>query len=312
MTTKPPPGAVAQSSLRTGLIAAIAAYTFWGGMPIYLKAVSDALTSEILVHRIIWSVPFGALILAMRKQWRETLKAFMDIKVIVILAISALAISLNWLTYIWAVVNDRILEASLGYYINPLMYVAAGVILFGEKLRAAQIIAVALATIGVLVLTIGVGVFPWISILLAVLFTIYGYIRKTAPVGAMPGLFIETVLLTPFAVVYLFVLMSAGTAAFLQQSAGLDILLVLAGPVTVIPLVLFAVSTRILTLTTVGFLQYIGPTIQFILGLYYGEPFALAHALCFGLIWSGLAVFSIDAVRASRSAAGATKEAEAA
>lgn len=287
--------------VRDGLLFGVIAYTLWGLFPIYLKAVGEASALEILAHRILWSVPFGALLIALRKQWGEVRKALTTPRVLVLLGVSALAISFNWLIYVWSVVNDRILEASLGYYINPLMYVAAGVFILGERLRLAQIIAVCLATIGVLVLTFGAGVFPWVSLTLAVLFTLYGYIRKTTPVGAMPGLFVETTLLSPLALIYLLWLMNSGAAVFLQSSITMDTLLVLAGPVTVVPLVLFALSARRLRLSTLGFLQYIGPTLQFVLGLYYGEAFTWAHGICFGLIWTALAVFSFDAARASRA-----------
>ncbi|MBL4620096.1 MAG: EamA family transporter RarD, partial [Marinicaulis sp.] len=192
-------------------------------------------------------------------------------------------------------------EASLGYFINPLMYIAAGVFILGERLRLAQIIAVGLATTGVLVLTLGAGAVPWISLALAVLFTLYGFLRKTIPVGAMPGLFVETTLLSPIALVYVIWLMGSGGAMFLNHSSSLDILLVLAGPVTVVPLVLFALTARRLKLSTLGFLQYIGPTLQFILALFYGETFTWAHGVCFGLIWVALAIFSIDAARANRA-----------
>jgi len=286
--------------LREGLIFGVIAYTLWGLFPIYLKAVGDASALEILAHRILWSVPFGAVLIALRKQWGEVAKAFTTPRVLMLLAVSALAISFNWLIYVWSVINDRVLEASLGYYINPLMYVAAGVFILGERLRLTQIIAVCLATIGVLVLTFGAGVFPWVSLTLAVLFTLYGYIRKTTPVGAMPGLFVETTLLSPLALVYLLWLMNSGAAVFLQSSTSMDVLLVLAGPVTVIPLVLFALSARRLRLSTIGFLQYIGPTLQFFLGLYYGETFTWAHGICFGLIWTALALFSFDAARTNR------------
>lgn len=289
------------SAVRDGLLFGVIAYTLWGLFPIYLKAVGEASALEILAHRILWSVPFGAVLIALRKQWGEVLKALTTPRVLILLGVSALAISFNWLIYVWSVVNDRILEASLGYYINPLMYVAAGVFILGERLRLAQIIAVCLATIGVLVLTFGAGVFPWVSLTLAVLFTLYGYIRKTTPVGAMPGLFVETTLLSPLALIYLLWLMNSGGAVFLQSSITMDTLLVLAGPVTVVPLVLFALSARRLRLSTLGFLQYIGPTLQFVLGLYYGEPFTWAHGVCFGLIWTALAVFSFDAARASRA-----------
>ncbi len=291
-----------RSDVQFGLIAGVAAYTFWGLFPAYLKTLDDVSALEILAHRIVWSVPFGALLIALRRQWPEVKTAFTTRRVLLLLGVSALAISGNWLIYVWSVINDHILEASLGYYINPLMYVGIGVFVLGERLRPAQIAAVIIAAAGVLVLTVGSGVFPWVSLALAILFTVYGYLRKTTPVGAMPGLFVETTLLSPIALVYLFWLLSSGGAVFLNQSAGKDMLLLLAGPVTVIPLVLFALSARRLKLSTVGFLQYIGPTVQFALAIYYGETFTTAHAICFGLIWTALAIFSFDAMRANRMA----------
>ncbi len=288
------------SAIRLGLICGVLAYGMWGLLPVYLKQLHGVDPMEIVGHRILWSVPFGALILSFRKQWRETLKAFLSPRVILVLGFSAAVIALNWLLYVWAVANDRVLQASLGYYINPLMFVAAGVFVLKEKLNAAQITAVALAAIGVAVLTFGAGVFPWVSLLLAVSFTAYGYARKMLNVGAMPGLFLETVLLSPFALVFLIWFSKTHGLAFGQGDIGMDALLVLAGPVTVAPLVLFALAARRLKFSTLGFLQYIGPTGQFILGLYYGEQFTLFHAVCFGLIWTALAIFSFDAVRRSR------------
>lgn len=296
------PNTAANLELRFGLFAGVAAYSLWGVLPAYLKALDDVSALEILSHRILWSVPFGALLIALRSQWKEVLAAFTTPRVLALLALSAAAIAVNWLIYVWAVINDRVLEASLGYYINPLIFVAAGVFVVGERLRRAQVIAVGLAAAGVMVLTIGAGVFPWVSIGLAVFFTIYGYLRKTTPAGAMPGLFVETTLLSPIALICLFWLSNAGAAVFLEQSAGKDALLILAGPVTVVPLVLFALAARRLLLSTLGFLQYIGPTLQFALGLYYGEAFTPAHVICFGLIWTALAIFSIDAARANRTA----------
>lgn len=288
--------------VRSGLIFGVAAYTLWGFFPVYLKLLSEVSALEVLSHRIFWSVPFGALLIFARKQWPDVRAAFADRRVLIMLALAASAIALNWLIYVWAVINDKVLQASLGYYINPLMYVAVGVLVMGEKMRRAQWAAIALATIGVLVLTFGAGVFPWASIALALLFTAYGYIRKTTNVGAMPGLFVEVTLLSPLALIYMFWITGSGAAVFLSGDLGLDITLILAGPVTVVPLVLFALSARRLRLSTVGFLQYIGPTLQFMLGIYYGEAFTLPHAVCFGLIWTGLAIFSIDAVRANRLA----------
>jgi len=286
--------------IRTGLLAAIFAYTFWGLFPLYLKTLSSVSAFEILGHRILWSVPFAAILLSWRHQWPEVMRAFTQPRVLTMLALAASAIAVNWLIYVWAVINDRILEASLGYYINPLMYVAAGVFILGERLRRIQLISVLIASAGVLVLTFGVGAFPWVAFALAALFTAYGYIRKITAVGALPGLFIEVVLLSPIALIYLLWLFNAGKAVFLSGDTGMNGLLILAGPVTVIPLVLFALGARRLKLTTLGFLQYIGPTLQFILGIYFGETFTFFHAICFGLIWFALAIFTFDAVQHNR------------
>lgn len=294
--------APANPELRLGLICGVAAYALWGLFPIYLKALGDTAPSEIVAHRILWSVPFGAFVLSVRGQWRETWTAMKTPRVLAMLALAAVLIAGNWLVYVWSVASDRVLQASLGYYINPLIFVAMGVVVLKEKLSRMQIIAVVLAAAGVLVLTVGAGVFPWPSFILAFSFTAYGFVRKTTPVGAMPGLFIETVVLSPVALLFLMWLQSQGTLALGHQGAMLDVLLFLAGPVTVVPLVLFAMAARRLTLTTLGFLQYIGPTGQFFLGLYYGEEFTPAHAICFTLIWTALALISADALGRSRRA----------
>lgn len=292
-----------QAEIRFGLICGVAAYALWGLFPLYIKSLTPAAPMEIVAHRILWSVPFGAFILSLRGQWKETYAAFRSPRIVMLLAVAALFIAANWLVYVWAVSNDRVLQASLGYYINPLAFIAAGVFILKEKLSRAQIVAVALAAVGVGVLTFGAGVFPWPSFILAISFTAYGYVRKTTPVGAMPGLFIETILLSPFALLFLIHLKNAGTLALGAHGLTLDVLLFLAGPATVVPLVLFALAARRLSLTIIGFLQYIGPTGQFFLGLYYGEKFTAAHAICFGLIWTALALISIDAIRRNRRTA---------
>jgi chloramphenicol-sensitive protein RarD len=291
----------AASDRRFGLICGVFAYTIWGLFPLYLRELPPAGAFEIVAHRIVWSVPFGALILSWRGQWKETLAALMKMRVVALLALSAVLISANWLVYVWAVANERVLQASLGYYINPLLFIAAGVFVLKERLTLAQGVGVALAAAGVLALIVGAGVVPWPSFILAASFTAYGYVRKTTPAGAMPGLFIETLLLAPAALGSIYFLDQAGATTFGQHGLRLDLLLLAAGPMTVGPLVLFALAARRLSLTTIGFLQYIGPTGQLLLGIYFGEPFTTAHAICFGLIWSALALTSIDALRRDRA-----------
>lgn len=284
----------------SGLLYGVLCYTAWGIFPLYFIALRGVAAPEILADRILFAVPFGALIIWARSQWGEVLAGLKTKKVMGWLCLSAGVISLNWLVYILAVQGGNTMQASLGYYINPLMYVALGVVVLGEKLRRAQAVAVVLAALGVLVLTVYGGVFPIISLVLAVTFTTYGYARKKVHIGAMPGLFIETILLAPFAALYLGWFVSTHESGFEQGLAGdpgLIGLLVLAGPFTVLPLLFFALAARRLNLATIGFLQFIGPTLQFIVAVIDGEPFTRAHQICFGFIWIAVAIFAIDALR---------------
>lgn len=288
---------------RAGVFAALLAYTLWGIFPVYFKLVGSVVPLEVLGHRVLWSVPFGALIIAGRHQWREVRGALVDRSMLAWLAVAAICISANWFIYIWAVQNERIFETSLGYYINPLMYVAVGVILLGERLHRLQIVAVVLAGSGVLFLAISGGTLPWVALSLAGLFTAYGVIRKQISIGAMPGLFVETLLLFPIALAWLVWLVVHGEASFVSGGGGLKILLLLAGPVTVLPLLFFAIAAKRLTLTTVGFVQFLAPTLQFGTGLYYGEVLTQAHIVCFACIWTAVAIFSYDALRMTPRAA---------
>jgi chloramphenicol-sensitive protein RarD len=277
------------------VLAALIAYVLWGVFPIYFKLVQAVPPTEVLAHRIIWAVPFGALILYLRRQWPEVRQAFAAPMTLFWLALAALAISANWFIYIWAVQQEEVLQASLGYYINPLMYVLVGVVFLKERLRRPQVVSVLLAAIGVSFLTVKGGEFPFVAVSLALLFTLYGVIRKQVSVGAMPGLFIETLLLFPFAMAWLTWLLMAQQAEFGRGGAEMSSLLILAGPLTVVPLLLFAVAARRLTLTVIGFMQFIAPTLQFIVGIFYGEVLTTAHLVCFSCIWAAVAIFSIDA-----------------
>ncbi len=295
--------AVHSKDTRDGLVAAFMAYLMWGVLPVYFKMVGDVAVTEVLVHRIVWAVPFGAVIIFWRRQWSEVRQALGNARVLGFLTLAAILIGVNWFVYIWAVQSNQIFQASLGYYINPLLFTLAGVLLFGERLRRFQTAAVFLAAAGVLVLTISRGQFPVIALSLGTLFTIYGVIRKQVVVGGMPGLFVETLVLFPLSAAYLIWIMNAGDAAFTLSNPSMVGMLLLAGPFTVLPLLCFALATRRLSLSTVGFMQFIAPTLQFITGLYYGEVLTTAHAVCFGLIWIAVGLFSWDAWRASRPAA---------
>ena len=313
------PTTVPRNEARTGVLAAVAAYTMWGFFPLYFLALKSVGSSELLADRILFAIPVGALIVWLRGQRQEVLAAFANRRVLIALFVSAFFIAVNWLVYIVAVQSEHIFQASLGYYINPLIYVLVGVVLLGERLRPGQTAAVALATVGVAVLTLYGGEFPLVSLTLAVSFTIYGYVRKQADVGAMPGLFVETVLLVPFAVLWLWWLIATGDTAIERaafgaaqgEPSGWGLLggLAFAGPATVLPLLCFAIGARRLSLATLGFLQFIGPTIQFLVGLWAGEDFTLAHQVCFGLIWIAAAVFAWDAWQAHRPRRAAAPQA---
>ncbi|HEU4619552.1 MAG TPA: EamA family transporter RarD [Gammaproteobacteria bacterium] len=289
-------------SSREGIVAGLIAYTLWGFLPIYFKIVQDVAPLEVLAHRIVWAVPFGMPIVLARRQWPDVRRAFSDRRTLALLALSAVLIALNWLVYIWAVQSGRIFQGSLGYYINPLMNVLIGIAFFRERLRALQVAAVWLAAAGVAVLTLSGGQFPAIALTLATSFTLYGVIRKRAPIGAMPGLFVETLILFPFAAAYLAHLVLADSAAFGVDDPSAMGTLMLAGPFTVLPLLAFATAARRLRLSTLGIMQFISPTLQFAIGLAYGETLTRAHVFCFGLIWIAVAAFSFDAWRSARGA----------
>lgn len=281
---------------KLGLIAGIMAYSFWGAFPIYFKITQEASAVEILAHRIVWSLPFALLIIVLRRQWPELKRALKIPRLVGLLTLAAIALSINWGVYIWAVQNEQIFQGSLGYFINPLMFVLVGLVFFKERLTRLQSVSIAFALIGVTILTLYGGVFPYISLTLAASFGLYGVIRKQVDVGAIPGLAIETAVLFIPAAAYLIWLQSQGNLTF-GTGPGITGLLLLAGPVTVLPLWAFAIAARNLKLSTLGMLQYIGPTGQFMLALYYGESFTPAHAWCFGFIWVGIAIYSYDAYR---------------
>jgi chloramphenicol-sensitive protein RarD len=282
---------------RDGVIAALAAYLMWGFLPVYFVLVRNIDSSEVLAHRVIWAVPFGALILSFRHQWTEVARAFTHRAMLGWLSISAVFIGANWFVYIWAIHDERILETSLGYYINPLTNMLVGYWLFGERLRRYQKVAVSLATIGVVVLTLAADGVPWVALFLAVSFTVYATVRKKVVIGGMPGLFVETVLLLPFAIIWFVYLYSSSQMAFMSGSPAMNVWLVLAGPITALPLLCFALAARRLSLTTIGFMQFLAPTIQFCTAIYFGEELSLAHVICFSFIWSAVAFFIYDAIK---------------
>jgi chloramphenicol-sensitive protein RarD len=286
-----------------GLPEAVGAYTIWGFMPLFFKQLQGISPVEIVAHRVMWSVLLVLAILWARKSLHEFRTAIADPRTRRFMIASTTLIAGNWLIYIWAITNQHILAGSLGYYINPLINVALGVLFFGERMNRTQMIAITLAAAGVLVLASESLASIWISLSLAGSFGLYGMVRKMAPVGSLPGLACETVLMLPFAIGYaLWAHLYDPTPGF-GYSTYTDAFLIAGGAITTAPLLLFASAARKMPLSTLGFVQFIGPTIQFMLGVFvYDEPFTRAHAICFALIWSAVVVFCLDGVRRSRAA----------
>ncbi|MET0250174.1 MAG: EamA family transporter RarD [Sphingobium sp.] len=286
--------------MRRGLLAAAIAYGSWGLLPIYFKLLGHVDPVEVVTQRILWSLLLILSILAIRRALPSLGAALRDKRLLLPLAASALLIGANWLTYVIAVNSGHVLAASLGYFLNPLVVVALGVLVLKEKLGRMQIIAIGIATVGVLILAVSALTTLWISLGLALTFAFYGLVRKVTPVAPMTGLGVETLLLTPPAVAYLVWEASHGVVSF-GQDAPTTGLLILSGAFTTIPLVLFAVAARSLPMTTLGLLQYFAPTLQFLSGvLLFGERLSTGQLLSFGLIWIGLFLSAADSIATAR------------
>ncbi|SMQ59975.1 chloramphenicol-sensitive protein RarD [Altererythrobacter xiamenensis] len=292
----------------SGLPAAIGAYLIWGFMPLYLILVAAVPPFEFVGWRIIWTLPICLVIVLFRKQMPDLLSAMSDVRSLKVLTASALLVGTNWLVYIWAIQNGHVYAASLGYYINPLVNVLLGTLVLGERLSRRQWLAVALAMCGIAVLAAGAVTTLWISLTLAFSFGTYGLLRKQVAVGSLPGLTIESaILLLPAAgVAWWYAASPAGSSFFVSPS--LSLLIVLGGFVTAIPLLMFAVAARRMDYSTLGFTQFLAPTIVFVLGLtVFGEELKPAQAICFALIWCAVAIFAWDLLaqrRARLAAAG--------
>jgi len=271
----------------------LGAYGLWGFIPVYFKAAAAAPPLELLAHRVVRALAMLLAVGAWQGRLAELRQALRSRRTLALLLGTTALIAVNWLVYIWAVLNGRIVGASLGYFITPLVNVTLGVVILKEHLERPVVVALVLAAAGVCWLTVESGRPPWVSLSLAASFGLYGLLRKLVGVGAVAGLTVETALLLPLALAYLVVAERRGALAFLSGSTGLDLLLLLAGPVTAIPLLLFAGAARRLPLTSLGFLQYLSPTLQFLLAtLVYREPFTSVQAVAFGLIWAALLVFA--------------------
>lgn len=292
-----------------GLWFAFGAYFIWGLFPIYWKLLKDVTALELIGHRIIWSFVMLGAVITFTAHWRRLREAGLNWRVIRIYSLAAVLIGANWLIYVWAVNAGFIVETSLGYFINPLLSVLLGVIIFREKLRPMQWIPVGLAALGVGYLTLVYGRPPWIALSLAFSFGFYGLVKKLAPLGSLYGLTLETGILFLPALGYLFFLEAQGSAAFLRTGLTADLLMIGSGLVTTVPLLLFASAAQRIPLSMIGIMQYIAPTLQFLIGvLVYKEPFSQAQFIGFAIVWVALVIFGLDGYVANRRARLAAAE----
>lgn len=290
---------------RRALLAGMASYLLWGLLPVYLKTVSHVPSADVVAQRVLWSLVLCVVLAAMLGVLPATGAALRDRRRLGMLAASALMIGTNWMIYIWAVANDHVVDASMGYFINPLISVVFGVVLLREKLDRAGWMAVALAAVGVGILTAERGALPWASLTLAFSFSLYGLVRKHVAVEPVAGLLIETMVLAPLALLWI----ATGNRTVPGVDIGTDLLLMASGPITAVPLLLFAYSARRLPLITIGLMQYGAPTMVFLLGVFvYHEPLATGQIAAFLCIWAGVAIYAADGIRQARRRALAQAE----
>jgi len=281
--------------LNKGVLSGICAYLLWATFPIYFKAIHQVPALEIMFHRVVWCLVCLIILVLAKKEWKSLIVEITKPKTVLIYTLAAGLLAVNWLLYIYGVVSNQVLETSLGYFINPLVSVALGVVLLRERLRPAQWLPVGIAAVGVIYLTTHYGRLPWIALSLATTFGLYGLMKKVAPLGAMYGLTLETAILLVPAVVYLVVVGIQGSGSFINAGWRTTLLLALAGPVTAIPLLLFASAARSIPLYLMGILQFIAPTGQFLLGvLVYHEPFTPERLVGFSLIWAALLFYWLE------------------
>ncbi|MFQ5937111.1 MAG: EamA family transporter RarD [Acidiferrobacterales bacterium] len=285
-----------------GVLYGLAAFGIWGLSPIYFKLVGHVPAVEVLAHRVVWAMLLLWAMLLFRRRGRQLVNELRNRQRLLFYAATALLVSTNWLVFIWAIQNNRLLEASLGYYINPLVNVLLGMLFLHERLSLRQALAVALAAMGVTNLVVGYDTFPWIALVLAFSFGFYGLLRKKAGTDALVGLTVETVLLTPLALLFLGVRAAQGGGAFGHIGVGTDGLLAFAGVITAVPLLCFLQTARRLRLSTVGLMQYLAPTLNFLLAVsFYQEPFTSTHLVTFVCIWVALAIYTFDAFALRRA-----------
>ncbi|KTF15122.1 EamA family transporter RarD [Pseudoalteromonas sp. H105] len=286
---------------RKGVILACMAFFMWGLAPIYFKLLQHISAFEILMHRVVWSVLFIVFIVSIMQQWHKIKQVIVQPKLLLMLGLTATLLGFNWGLFIWAVNNDHMLDASLGYYINPLLNVLLGMLFLGEKLRKWQGVAVVLAFSGVVIQLVSFGSFPVVAFSLAGSFAIYGLLRKKLPIESLPGLLLEAVILLPIALVYWWLMAPTPSSDLMLNEWHTNLLLVSAGVVTTLPLLCFTGAAKRLQYSTLGFFQYIGPSLMFILAvMLYGEVFSNERMVTFACIWSALAIFSWDSYRQSQ------------
>lgn len=287
-----------QRDTRAGLLYGVAAYVLWGLSPLYWNLLTGVRHWEITVHRVIWCAVAVGLVIAFSGRLASIIEHLRDKRLLATLMLTGLLIAFNWGVMVWAVASGQLVEAAFGYFINPLSNIALGVLLLGERLSVLRWVAVALGIAAVVVQTVALGAFPTIALALGLSFSFYGYFRKIANIGGLDGVFVEAMLLFPFGLLIVVFWQTSGQAVFLNENPYTDILLILCGPVTAMPLILFSTAARQVRLSTMGFLQYIGPTIGLFVAVFVlGEAFTFVHALTFGSVWCALGLLAFDRER---------------
>ena len=293
MSNTPPSG----DSLR-GLILATATYVLWGFLPLFMKELAHVPPSEVIAHRVLWSLPIALAVLMLQRRWAEVAGALRQPRLLGMAMVTAALISVNWMIYVWAVGNNHALDAALGYYINPLFSILMGATLLRERMSRAQMAAVALAALAVVVLTVQLGRLPLVAIGLMLTWGFYAYCKKSLPLGPTQGFTLEVLLLTPPALAYVIWLTASGGSHFATGNAWDTILLIGCGPVTAVPLICYATAAKQLRLSTIGILQYIAPTMIFLTAvLIFGEPFGAAQMIAFPMIWAALVIYTLSMLR---------------
>lgn len=285
-----------------GLGFALSAYLFWGVLPLYMKAISHIPAAEIVAHRVIWSVPIAGLVLLMLGRTSDLMAALRNPRTLMMACVTAALVSVNWGIYVWSIAADRALDAALGYYINPLFSVTLGALLLGERLSRAQMVAVGLAAAAVVVLWAEAGSLPWAAVGMTTTWGFYAFFKKSLPVGPNQGFLLEVLILTPIALIYIGYLTAQGQGSFAVTIP--DTLLLLGcGVITAVPLMLYANGAKLLRLSTIGILQYVAPTMIFLLAVFvFGEPFGRAQMIAFPMIWGALVIYSVSMLRQLRAA----------